>query len=802
MSGILTRVRARLGAVPLDQWITLAVVAIAVVFTVAQLHPNLILRNTTPTGGDTGAHVWAGTYLRDHLLPHGRLSGWTPDWYAGAPAFHFYMVVPFLLMLALDVVLPYAVAFKVVTVLGVVSMPVAAWAFGRLARLRFPGPAMLSVATVLFLFDDRFRIYGGNIASTMAGEFAFALSLSLALVYFGVVARGLETGRHRAAAAALLALVGLCHLIPAFFAIVGTVVWVALWPRRSSLRWLLTTAPVAAALAAFWALPFAWRRDYMNDMGWEKVQPWRSYPLWSRHWWGRVGDSLWPWDLRWAWLLALVAVVAGIAGRKRPHLWLSTMTVLSGVAFVLLPQGRLWNARLLPFYYLGIYLLAALGVVELVRALARRLAPDREPVRRLMALATPAVAVLAAVVFLGMGLRVLPGGHIDALNRYHWLGLVGRDDNVVDSWARWNYRGYEGRTPTADGGGYHEYRDLVLTMDAIGQERGCGRAMWEYSPGLIRYGTPMALMLLPHWTNGCIGSMEGLYFESSATTPFHFLNQSELSAVPSRAQRDLLYGPLDVDRGVEHLQLMGVRYYLTSSEATERQAEVNPDLTRIDESGPWTIYEVAGSELVTPLTNQPAVLTDVGNGQDEWLGPAQDWYLDAPEAHDVLLAAGGPPEWPRIEAGETPPEVPVDPVEVSNITTDDDRISFDVDEVGVPVLVKASYFPNWQVSGAEGPWRVTPNLMVVVPTDPHVSLHYGWTPIDLFAWFVTALGFVGWVVLLRRPPVPVPEPEPGPVGDEVEPEPDDEEHDRDEAPVPVGATAGPASAARTATAER
>ena len=71
------------------------------------------------------------------------------------------------------------------------------------------------------------------------------------------------------------------------------------------------------------------------------------------------------------------------------------------------------------------------------------------------------------------------------------------------------------------------------------------------------------------------------------------------------------------------------------------------------------------------------------------------------------------------------------PVAVSNITTGDDRISFDVDKVGVPVLVKASYFPNWQVSGAQGPYRAAPNLMVVIPTSTHVSLHYGRTPVDL-----------------------------------------------------------------------
>ena len=50
------------------------------------------------------------------------------------------------------------------------------------------------------------------------------------------------------------------------------------------------------------------------------------------------------------------------------------------------------------------------------------------------------------------------------------------------------------------------------------------------------------------------------------------------------------------------------------------------------------------------------------------------------------------------------------------MTTGDDRVSFTVDKIGVPVLVKVSYFPNWEASGARGPWRVAPNLMVVIPT--------------------------------------------------------------------------------------
>jgi uncharacterized membrane protein len=53
-----------------------------------------------------------------------------------------------------------------------------------------------------------------------------------------------------------------------------------------------------------------------------------------------------------------------------------------------------------------------------------------------------------------------------------------------------------------------------------------------------------------------------------------------------------------------------------------------------------------------------------------------------------------------------------------------------VSRVGTPVEVKISYFPNWKASGADGPWRVAPNLMVVVPTSHEVTLHYAGSAAD------------------------------------------------------------------------
>ena len=108
--------------------------------------------------------------------------------------------------------------------------------------------------------------------------------------------------------------------------------------------------------------------------------------------------------------------------------------------------------------------------------------------------------------------------------------------NEVTNWSNFNYEGYQGQTS------YPEFHSLMQTMSDLGQRYGCGRAMWEHSASENRFGTPEALMLLPFETNGCIDSMEGLLFESSATTPYHFLNQAELSAGPSEPEVGLPYG--------------------------------------------------------------------------------------------------------------------------------------------------------------------------------------------------------------------------------------------------------------------
>src|SRR5699024_11205516 len=113
----------------------------------------------------------------------------------------------------------------------------------------------------------------------------------------------------------------------------------------------------------------------------------------------------------------------------------------------------------------------------------------------------------------------------------------------ITSWARWNYTGLEdpdSKSPVCGSenwdsgcvGGWEEFEDFIATMQAIGDDpdHGCGRMFWEYEKDRVNsYGTTMAPMLLPYFTDGCIASQEGLYFESTPSVPIHFIVQSELS---------------------------------------------------------------------------------------------------------------------------------------------------------------------------------------------------------------------------------------------------------------------------------
>lgn len=765
--------------------ITFIVVGVSAGLIFGMLQPGWVFTNTLPTGGDMGAHAWGPWFMKNHLFEHFRITGWTPDWYAGFPAFTFYFPLPAFVIAVLSFVLPYGVAFKLIAISGLVTLPISAWAFGKLARLPFPAPACLAAGMLVFVFDTGFNILGGNAMSTLAGEYSFSIGLSFAFVFLGFVAGGLETGKYRAWAAVFLACTVLSHILPTLFALTAGVIFliVRLVERngfRAFLRWALPVAIAGCLITGFWSIPFIFQSQYMNDMGWEKMGTGvLSGTKIHEESIVNYGDALLlkETQVRLALIGAVIGGVLSLIFRRRVGIFFIILALTLAGAFRFMPQSRLWNARILPFYYLTLYLMAALMIAEIGWGVAKWIRKKRGGVDIAdgLQLAAPFMALTIA---LAMVVPALPApGWWPFSNDRIWHQSDRGGGSMVNSWAKWNFEGYDGKNGngTYRKPAYPEFASVLSMMDLVGKSRGCGRVMWEFESELDRFGTTMALQLLPMKTDGCMGSMEGLFFESSATVPYHFLTAAELSKAPSNPMRNMPYKALNVADGVTKLQLMGVKYYLAVSPDAQAQAADEPRLKQLASvpaaptanasNRQWIAYEVTDANLVSPMQNVPNVVTkpqtipdrrnpaDVGKKLDHreaWLENQLHWWSDATN-YDTPLAQSGPKTWPRIKnAAEPLVKNPLEPVQVSKITSGDDFISFHVDKVGVPVLIHTSYFPNWDAKGAKGPYRVSPNQMVVIPTKNDVRIHYGRTWVDWFGIFLSLVG-IAMLWWLRKP---------------------------------------------------
>jgi uncharacterized membrane protein len=694
---------------------------------------------TTTAGGDTGAHHYPAQYLIEELLPNGRLTGWAPGWYAGMPMLTFYFPFPFLIIALLDYLLPYTVAFKFGTVLGVFLLPLTVYSLGRLWRIRRPFPVVAAVLAAAFLLmestggGENYSIYGGNILSTLAGEFGFMLSFALVFLFLGTAQRGMEKPRFNM----LFVLNCLILMALVLSHIVTTIVLVCAAPGlilaclpffrsgglRATLRsvgYLLAVGAVGFCLTAFWSLPF------VADMKWTGFMEWTQKPW----------DYLLPltWQFITISVLGLIGMAFAVARKEWRLLPLVWWTVIVFVLYVAMPSGRLWNGRLLGFWYIAWYLWAAYAVAWFVRLFSVMLwdlVRCRTSISR--RLYRPVVAIMVILV-------------------------VGLTSHVAGGWIRWNYSGYE-KKPA-----WTEYRQILDSIDEIGRSEPHARVMIEHGDKIDQFGTPRAFEIIPYWTGA--DTMEGTLMEASFTAAFHFINQRELSEQASNAIIGVDYPPdIDVTRGISHLQLMNIPYFLAfyNEGTTERvipAVDADPRAELLETFGDYRLYHITGcSGYVEVMKNEP-VRVKVQDTR-KWRDMAVEWYKNSAALDTPLVRDNGEKALQRFasvtpEQAVNPPEVPIDTQgEVSNAKLENESLSFDTTAIGQPHWVKISYFPNWHVKGAEGPFLASPSMMMVIPTQEHVVLYYGRTTantvgqtLEIIAW-VFLLGLTVWRSVLR-----------------------------------------------------
>jgi 6-pyruvoyl-tetrahydropterin synthase related domain len=703
--GGLTAARSR--AVWMHRALTVAAFAAIYLVLVRVLHVNLILSRTTAAGGDMGSHHYVAEFLREDLLPRGKVTGWAPGWFAGIPMLTFYFPLPYTLIAALSPLLGSQVAFKVVTASGLFALPLTCWGAFRVLRLPEPAPILAAAASMPFLFMTSYTIYGGNIASTMAGEFPFAFSFSLLPLALALIWRVVEeNGRGWRLTTLVVTALVLSHILTTIVLVLGVTVLLLRPSRRemgAALGQLARVFGIAFCLAAFWALPFILRIDYTAHFAWTQLPGFAV---------------LFPEEIRPYLVFTLIGVVAAVARAERRVLLYAWPGVVAVAVYALLarffPKASLWNARMLPFIYLCALLVAAYGAAVVVARLTALVQRNTGAPVRFVYVAMAMLLVLAPIYG-------------------SW-----RHRGFTPGWARYNYEGFEVKS------GWPQARELFDTLRGLPP----GRVMWEFSRDYESFGTTRTLENIPVFAGQ--DTMEGLLIESSLNAPFHFINQAETSQTQTQAVPGLNYPSFDFPTGLRHLRMFGVRYYVAYTDQAKKAAR-DAKLPVVTTSGKFVIYEVGDGHLVEVPSYRPVLLDD-----PDWRGNSLTWYRTV-KWLDVQLAYASKGDKEARAAFVDPGPLPVrdlphqalrNPGPVPSRMVGDDQLEFTTDRIGEPHVVKVSYFPNWHAEGAEGPWMLSPGLMVVVPTQAHVRLVYRDTPIDLAGKALTVAGVAVLVVPL------------------------------------------------------
>ncbi len=667
---------------------------------------ELLTLNTMDSGGDTPSFHRPISHLKETLLPAWNPLGWDLGNFAGYAPYQFYFLPPATLIVLLSTVLPFYVSFKLVTALGVFLLPVATALCVRGLGLAFPTPLVAAAASLVFLFNEGNSMWGGNIPSTLAGEFAHSIGFALSILFLGLLYRGVETQRGWRGLGALLAVTGLCHPI-AFLNATAPGVYFLLGRRTfaRNVRYIFAVYGTAVLLMGFWLVSLVAKLGYATSINW----------VWHFNSWGEVlPPILYP--VAGLALLDVVWVAIQRGDANRPAYYLITAVVATVLCFFNATEAGLPEIRFVPFTYMLLILLA----VDFARRLLVLVVGDARDTLGAVASVVAALA-LVAVCF--------------------WWART--NTSYIATWISWNYSGMQ-QKPS-----WPLLRDMVAHLEG---EIGDPRIAYENSPKHDRFGSMRIFESLPYLAGRA--TLEGVLLQTAVNSPFIYWIQSQISKQGTGVIPGYSYPSVDPVRGTKRLALYNAHDLITNTPEVQKALDGDPRWERTFRRESYSIYHLkdADPHYVRVPRFEPVVIDtpDWKHAFHAWF--SRDELLDVP----LVLASSVPRAqrglFPLTSASST--EVPRRPIDRTcdiDEHLDHMEIRFTTTCPGVPHWIAVSYFPNWQAEGAPGVYLASPAFMMVVPDGNEVVLRFRRTGAD---WLGIAFTLVGLALLVVVVPTP------------------------------------------------
>ena len=536
----------------------LSALALLFAYTLAKLHPSLLVLDTLTVGGDTPAHSYVASHLREQLQilahgGHGRIVSWAQGWWCGFPMFQFYFCLPYAAVAVLSFLMPFNVAFKLVSVAGVLALPGCAYASARIMRLPRPVPAFLAAIMLPFLFVQTHVMWGANLYSTLAGMISNSISFPLMLLFIACAWRDSDDGVFRLRTVLLLVALIASHFFTSVVAALTILLLPLLRPRAGvwrSIRVLAAEGGLGVLLMAWWLVPLVAKQAYAVDFGenWDTrlLKSFPSYVLW-----------LTP---------LMLAGVGYAAARGAKAVWIYLW--MAGVSIMLFYFGSrlsatFVNIRLWPFIFYGLLALAACGLGLLLSRLR-----------------APGLVTIAA-----------------ALGAVLYVENAGGD---VSAWAQWNYEGLERKRL------WTVFQSLIRPLDGTP-----GRLANDLSDENNALGSSRIFECVPHLIHKPI--LEGGLVNSAMGSMYAYYIQGETSRNCAGFPRIVIPTTFDFTNATRHLKLFNVKHFIAKWPVVQEAMRTSPEWRFVREAEGWQLYELTnhtGRYVFVPRTAPRAVRTD------------------------------------------------------------------------------------------------------------------------------------------------------------------------------------------------
>ena len=671
------------------------------------LRIELVFSDLLPTGGDMGAHIVPTKFFVTELFNNFKLSGWSQDWFAGYPVYYFYFPLPPIITSLLNFIFPFSISFKTMVLISQVLLVVSIEMLMRKNSREFSFYGF--GVGLLYLLTESFTIFGGNLASSLAGQYSFTYSIAFGnLSIFYLVKSKYKYSIE--IAALLIGLSVLSHLIPfmiylpifAFYFVKSNI---KIYKKISAFLFFLFVA-VRFSIVLFLNLEFTTNMTYtpysqLSDLVKSDVLP-----------------------------LVIGTAIYIISSKSK-----TSLKAISGFEIYLLfisiylffygPESALWNGRVVPFFNLGIIILFFNLLHFDIKNLTKKI-QGKYPLLLFILLinsyfmylyyskwgntySITTISVILIVLFMFLI-------SINSRNFLFYTTIVSLTFGTLSylpHWLNWNFSGYESKSNWTD------ITTLYEGLDTLEP----GRIMWEPNSDLNKYGTPMVLMTIPMFTDH--QSVEGLYFDSSITTPFHFLTVSGLAERPSNPVGGLTYINGEFDKGFRLMEDLGVDYFIAYTSSIKDKANKDENFNFLFSNEVFNVYSI-NTEKVELV------------GDNLYIFESPDFYE---RLRNAVLRAGS--EQSFFESAyknfkdelnykiiENYDESYADPSDkntallISDLNIQNELITFKTNKPNQLHLIKVSYFPNWKIKNGLGPFRISPSFMAVIPKDEFVEINF------------------------------------------------------------------------------